>query len=93
MILIFRNVIANINSIIVIMFFDKTYKAIFNHFFIIKFIENKFFNLLIVYFNIIKTNNKDLFHFHYLVWLKNMSNLSNFCIRIYITNIFYIYFI
>lgn len=66
-ILIFRNIIIIINFVIIIKFLDKIYKAIFHYFIIVEFIENKFFDFLIIYFNIMKTNDKGIFYLYYLV--------------------------
>lgn len=52
----FKNLIITINPIIIAVFFDKIDQTIFNHLFVIRFVEDGLFNLLLIYFNIVKTN-------------------------------------
>lgn len=67
------------NFITIAILFVKTYKALFNYLFAIRCIENGFFGLILIYFGIVETNVKRMFYLYYLIWLKNISNLFNFC--------------
>lgn len=57
MILAFKRHITIINLIVIAMFFDKTYKTIFNHLFKARSIEGEFFGPLLIYFEIVEIND------------------------------------
>lgn len=79
----FKTVTATMNSVAIAMFFDKICKAIFDHFFAAESSKGGFFRSLSIYFGILKTNNRGMFYFYCLVWLKDMTNFLNFRQRIY----------
>lgn len=60
------------------MFFHKICKVICNHCFIIISNRNKVFVFVLIYFKIIKTNDKNKLYLYYLIKLKSMINLSKF---------------
>lgn len=74
----FKIVIIIKNSIIIAKSFDEIYKTIFDHLLAKKSNKIGLFELVSTYFKIIKTNSRDIFYFYYLIWLKSMTNLSNF---------------
>lgn len=71
-------VTATINLVTIATIFDETYKAIFDHLFATRFSKGRFFGPISIYFKTVKTNGRSILYFHYLVWLGDMTNLSNF---------------
>lgn len=79
---IFQTTITKINLIIIATFFIKIYITIFVYLLVAGSIESGLFGLMSTYFRTMKTNRRDILHLHYLVWLKDILNLSNFCQKI-----------
>lgn len=74
----FKTKTAIMNPIAIITFFSKICKAIFDHFLTIESSKGGFFRPLSTYFGIVETNVKDILPLYCLVWLKDITNLSNF---------------
>lgn len=63
----FKITIAIINSIAIVMFFDKICKTIFNYLFTAGFSEGGLFGPLSIYFGILEINGRGIFYFYYLI--------------------------
>ena len=60
----FNRVTTTMNFVIVIQFFDFIYKNVFEYLLIVNLLNNDFFDSIFIYFDIIKTNNRDMLHLH-----------------------------
>lgn len=74
----FKTATATMNPVTIAMFFDETCKAIFDHLLAAKSRESGLFGPMSTYFGTVETNGRGMLHLHYLVWLKDMTNFSNF---------------
>ncbi len=74
----FKTVTATMNPVVIATFFNETCTAIFDHFLAAGSIESGLFGPLSTYFGIVETNRRGMLHLHCLVWLTEMTNLSNF---------------
>ena len=52
------------NSIIVIQFYNIVCKNVFKHLLIMNLSNDDFFKSIFTYFDIVKTNNRDMLHLH-----------------------------
>lgn len=77
-VLAFKIATAIINPVTIATFFDKICKAIFDYLLTAEFREGGFFGPVSTYFGTIETNGRGMLHLHCLIWLKSMTNLSNF---------------
>lgn len=89
-VLAFKNITITINHIIIVVFFDLINKKILDYLLTARFIENKPFNLILIYFKTIKINNQSIFNLYCLIWLRSICNFSNSCRKIYDNNAFFI---
>lgn len=78
----FKTTTAILNLVLIAIFFNKTYIAIFDHLLVARSIESRLFGLVPTYFGIMETNERGMFHLYCLIWLTEMTNLSNFWQRI-----------
>lgn len=74
----FKTATAIMNLVAKATFFDETYKAIFDHLFITGSRKSRLFGPVSTYFGTVETNGRGILHLHCLIWLKGMTNLSNF---------------
>ena len=63
----FSRIIVIMNSIAIAQFFEIIYEEIFEHLFIARFFERDLLNLISIYFDIVKINNRDILHLHCLM--------------------------
>lgn len=76
--LVFKTIIVTMNLITIATYFNKTCKAIFDHFWMVEFIKSRFFDLVSTHFEIVETNRKGISHLYCLDWLTKITNLSYF---------------
>ena len=74
----FKTATATMNPVAIATFFDETCKAIFDHLLAAGSSEGGLFGPVSTYFGTVETNGRGMLHLHCLVWLKGMTNLSNF---------------
>ena len=71
------------NFVIVIQFFDFICKNVFEHLLIVSSSKNDFCDSIFTYFNIVKTNNRDILYLHYFLWFRKTNHITNFRNRIF----------
>ena len=74
----FKTATATMNPVAIATFFDETCKAIFDHLLAAGSSEDRLFGPMSTYFGTVETNGRGMLHLHCLVWLKGMTNISNF---------------
>lgn len=74
----FKTATATMNPVAIATFFDEICKAIFDHLLAAGSSESGLFGPMSIYFGTVETNGRGMLHLHCLVWLKGMTNLSNF---------------
>ncbi len=79
----FKTATAIINPVAIVMFFNETCKAIFDHLLAAGSIEGRLFDPMSTYFGTVETNGRGMLHLHCWVWLTRMTNLSHFWQRIH----------
>ena len=73
----FNWITTTMNFVVVVQFFNSIYKNVFEYLLTVNSLNNDFFDLIFTYFDIVKTNNRDLLYLHCFQW---------FCETYYITN-------
>lgn len=74
----FKIVTTTMNPIAIATFINEICTAIFNHLLAVRSIKDGLCGLVLTYSGTVETNGRGMLHFHCLVWLKSMINLSNF---------------
>ena len=60
----FNRITTTINFVIVIQFFDFICKNVYEHLLVVNLSNDDFFDSIFTYFDIVKTNNRDILHLH-----------------------------
>ena len=71
------------NFVIVIQFLDYICKIVFKLLFVVDSLNDNFFHSIFTYFDILKTNNRDMLHLHCFLWFRETYLLTNFQNRIF----------
>ncbi len=74
----FKTATATINLVAIVTLFNKTSRAIFDHLLATGSIKGRLLGPVLTYFGIMETDERGMLYLHYLVWLTEITNLSNF---------------